>query len=149
MSALDDLDASVAKEEAVEASVIALLGRIKADLDEAIREGSGQKLAELSDRISKNADAMSAAVVANTPADPEPPSDEPQPPADDNVPADDGSAVETGAVVTADGKDAVVEPGSLVLSSHNDDDANDVASPVEPVADASKAAEQPDGRKWL
>lgn len=74
MSALDNLQASVAHESEVSASVIALLGTIKADLDAAIAAGNDDPAIQaIADQINTNSQTMADAVVANTPAAPEPP----------------------------------------------------------------------------
>lgn len=71
MSALDNLQASVTHESEVSASVIALLGTIKADLDAAIAAGNDDPAIQaIADQINTNSQTMADAVVANTPAAP-------------------------------------------------------------------------------
>ena len=72
MSALSDLQAAVAAEDAVIASAVTLLGGLKAQLDAAIASGDPAALVALSTDIGTQTAALSAAVAANTPAAPAP-----------------------------------------------------------------------------
>jgi hypothetical protein len=67
---LDDLTAKVEAIETVGASVIALLAGLKAQLDAAGTDPVA--LAALSERLDVEAQALSEAVVANTPAETDP-----------------------------------------------------------------------------
>ncbi len=64
---LADLQAAVAKEDTVVDSAIVLLQGIKAALDAAIAAGNPAALTALSADIGAKTDALSAAIVANTP----------------------------------------------------------------------------------
>lgn len=66
MKELDDLTAQVAANESVEASAILLIQGIAARIEAAGVDPA--KLADLSSSLKTSADALSAAVVANTPA---------------------------------------------------------------------------------
>lgn len=69
MASLDDIVTKVTALGTVESSVVALLADIKAKLDAAIASGADPvKLQALSDAIDAQSAALSAAVVANTPA---------------------------------------------------------------------------------
>lgn len=63
---MDDLTAAVARDTDVENSAITLLQGLKTQLDAAGTDPA--KLAALSTQLSSNADALAAAVAANTPA---------------------------------------------------------------------------------
>lgn len=65
---LDDLKTAVTKDTEVGQSAITLLTGLKAKLDDAIASGDPQALKDLSTQLGTNADALAAAVVANTPA---------------------------------------------------------------------------------
>lgn len=65
---LDALKTAVARVKTVEDSAIALLQGIKAKLDAAIAADDPAALQALSDSLGQDSDALSAAVVANTPA---------------------------------------------------------------------------------
>ena len=67
---LADLQAKVAAEDTVIDSAIVLLQGIKAALDAAIAAGNPAALAALSTDIGAKTQALSDAVVANTPATP-------------------------------------------------------------------------------
>lgn len=67
---LDALTAQVARNTDVETSAIVLLNGIKAQLDAAILSGDPTKLTALAATLGTSADALAAAVVANTPAVP-------------------------------------------------------------------------------
>lgn len=70
MSALTDLQDAVARDTAVETSAITLLQGLKAALDAAIASNDPAALQALSAQLGTNADALAAAVAANTPAAP-------------------------------------------------------------------------------
>ena len=65
---LDKLEADVAAENTVIDSAVALLAGLKAQLDAAIASGDPNRLTALSATIEAKAAALSAAIVANTPA---------------------------------------------------------------------------------
>jgi hypothetical protein len=67
---LDALTAAVQRNSDVEDSAIVLLQGLKAALDAAIASGNPAALTALSTTIGAKADALAAAVVANTPAAP-------------------------------------------------------------------------------
>ena len=67
---LDALTAAVTAENTVIDSAIALLNGLKAALDTAIAAGNPQALTDLSTTIGAKAQALSDAVVANTPVAP-------------------------------------------------------------------------------
>ena len=70
-----DLEAKVTNIETVDASAVTLLQGLKAALDAAIAanaNGDSEALPALSARLGTSADALAAAVVANTPAAPTP-----------------------------------------------------------------------------
>ena len=74
MSALDDLKTEVEQVKTVEQSAVTLLQGLKAQLDAAIASGDPAALEALSADLKNSADALAAAVVANTPIPaPEPP----------------------------------------------------------------------------
>src|SRR6266702_2808609 len=73
MANLDDIEAAVAAEATVEQGVIMLLNQLSADLTAAIAGGDPAKLPAILTNIQANTAALSAAVVANTPATPTPP----------------------------------------------------------------------------
>jgi len=73
MANLDDIEAAVAAEATVEQGVITLLNQLSADLTAAIAGGDPAKLTAILTNIQANTAALSAAVVANTPATPTPP----------------------------------------------------------------------------
>jgi hypothetical protein len=68
MPALDDLTAQVTKNEDVEASAVTLINGIAQRLKDAIASNDPAKLTALQTSLSASADALAAAVVANTPA---------------------------------------------------------------------------------
>jgi len=70
MAALDDLTAQVTENESVEASALVLINGIAARITAAGTDPV--KLNALTASLKVSADALSAAVVANTPAAPSP-----------------------------------------------------------------------------
>jgi len=68
MSALDDLTAQVSKNTDVEGSAVTLIQGIAAQLANAIASGNPAALTALQNQLSASADALAAAVAANTPA---------------------------------------------------------------------------------
>lgn len=74
--ALTTLTDRVSEIETVADSAIALLGGIKAALDEAIAANDPAALSALSERLAAQTDELALAVAANTLADPENPPDE-------------------------------------------------------------------------
>jgi hypothetical protein len=66
---LDDLTAKVTALQSVEASAIALLQGLKVKLDEAIAGGDLAVIQALSDQIGISTQALSDAVIANTPVE--------------------------------------------------------------------------------
>lgn len=66
---LEDLKAAVAKDTEVDQSAITLLQGLKQKLDDAIASGDPAQLTALSQQLGSNAQALSDAIVANTPAD--------------------------------------------------------------------------------
>jgi hypothetical protein len=80
-NALEDLKNSVANVLTVEQSAVTLIQGLKARLDAAIESGDPDQLKQLSAELGQSSAALSAAVLANTPADPNgapPPADAPQ-----------------------------------------------------------------------
>lgn len=78
MSALDDLSAQVTASTNAEASAVTLIQGLADQLKAAIAAGPGSNDAALVDLASKlhaSADALGAAIVANTPAQATPPAD--------------------------------------------------------------------------
>ena len=69
---LDDLKAAVAAETTVGDSVVALLADISSRLNQALASGDTAALAALSTELTANQAKLAAAVLANTPAPPEP-----------------------------------------------------------------------------
>ena len=70
--ALDDLIVQVTKVQEVEASAILLIQGIAQQLKDAIANGADPvKLAELTTQLDNSAQALAAAVAANTPVAPE------------------------------------------------------------------------------
>lgn len=67
---LDLLTAEVAENSTVVGSAVALLQQLKALLDAAIASGDMTQVAVLAQQLSDQTDALAAAVVANTPAQP-------------------------------------------------------------------------------
>lgn len=70
MASLADITAAVAAETTVEASVVALLTQLSADLQAALANNDPVAMQAVVDSINANAAAMAAAVAANTPAPP-------------------------------------------------------------------------------
>lgn len=70
MSALDTLKAEVAEQKTVIASAVTLLAGLKAKLDAAGTDEAA--LAALSAELDTQTNALAAAILANTPADPAP-----------------------------------------------------------------------------
>jgi hypothetical protein len=68
MAAIDNLAAEVAENRSVTDSAVALLGNIKAKLDEAIASGDMGQVQALSDELDANNKRLADAVAANTPA---------------------------------------------------------------------------------
>jgi chromosome segregation ATPase len=66
MTALDSLQAAVERDTAVDTSAIALIKGIADQLKAA--QGDPAAIAALTDKLTANADALAAAVAANTPA---------------------------------------------------------------------------------
>lgn len=67
---LDALRAQVARNSDVDASAITLLRGLKTALDAAIASGDPAALTALSNSLGASTDALAAAVVENTPAQP-------------------------------------------------------------------------------
>lgn len=65
---LDTLKAAVARNTDVENSAVTLLQGLKSKLDAAIAAGDPAALTALSTELGSSADALAAAVIANTPA---------------------------------------------------------------------------------
>ena len=72
MATLADIQAKVAAETTVEGSVLALLSSVSADLKTALASNDPVALQAVADQLDKNTAALSAAVLANTPAAPAP-----------------------------------------------------------------------------
>lgn len=72
MSDLTALQAAVAAETSIDASVEALLNRLAADLGEANAANDQPAIDAIVTTMKQNAAALSAAITANTPADPTP-----------------------------------------------------------------------------
>jgi len=72
MASLADIQAAVAAEKTVEASVVALLTTLSADLQAAVASNDPAAMQAVVDGINANAAALSAAVTQNTPAAPVP-----------------------------------------------------------------------------
>lgn len=70
MAAIDNLKTALAKETTVEQSVVLLLQTLSADLKAALAGGNDADVQAVADAMSANADSLSAAIVANTPAAP-------------------------------------------------------------------------------
>lgn len=68
MSALTDLQAQVQKTTEVETSAVTLIQGIAQKLADAIAAGDPAALTALQTELATSADALAAAVVANTPA---------------------------------------------------------------------------------
>lgn len=68
MTPLETLQAAVAKDTTVEQSAITFMGGLKTQLDAAIASNDPAALQTLSDQLGSNADALAAAIIANTPA---------------------------------------------------------------------------------
>jgi len=68
MSALDDLQAQVQKNTDVEDSAVTLIQGIAAQLAAAIAANDPAKIQALQTQLAAHADALAAAVTANTPA---------------------------------------------------------------------------------
>ncbi len=71
--AIDNLTAKVAAETSVTASLRVLLQTVADELKSALANDDSAALQALSDKLSADVDANTAAVVANTPAAPVPP----------------------------------------------------------------------------
>ncbi|TCG08367.1 hypothetical protein BZM27_12595 [Paraburkholderia steynii] len=78
MSALDDLKAEVAATISIEQSAVTLIQGIAQQLQDALANAgvNDPALTDLTTQLKANADALAAAVSANTPA--APPAEEPQ-----------------------------------------------------------------------
>ena len=70
MAALDDLQAEVARNTSVEASAVTLIQGLAAQIAAATANNDTAALAKLTSDLSASADALAAAVTANTPAPP-------------------------------------------------------------------------------
>ena len=83
MAAIDDLKAEVARNVTVETSAVALIQGIAQQLKDALAANDTAALQDLTTQLSGSADALAAAVAANTPAAPSAPAPEtpPAPPA--------------------------------------------------------------------
>jgi hypothetical protein len=68
MGVLDDLTVQVQKNADVEASAVVLIQGIAQKLADAIAAGNPAAITALQAQLSASADALAAAVVANTPA---------------------------------------------------------------------------------
>lgn len=68
MAGLDDLTLQVQKNSDVEASAVVLIQGIAQKLAEAIASGDPAKISALQTQLATSADALAAAVAANTPA---------------------------------------------------------------------------------
>lgn len=68
MNPLDVLTAQVKANTDVEASAVTLLGGLKKALDDAIASGNPAALTKLSSDLGASQAALSAAILANTPA---------------------------------------------------------------------------------
>lgn len=71
-TALETLQAEVARNTEVEKSALVLIHGFKAQLDAAIASGDPAALTALSDTLAANDSELAAAVAANTPANPTP-----------------------------------------------------------------------------
>lgn len=71
---IDKLESDVAAEETVLGGVTSLLSGLKAELDAAIAANDMSRVSAVSAKIEADTAALSAAVVANTPVVPAPPS---------------------------------------------------------------------------
>lgn len=69
---ISKLQAAVAKETTVEQGAVTLLQELAQELKDALAGGDATAVNALADQISSNADALAAAVTANTPAAPAP-----------------------------------------------------------------------------
>jgi hypothetical protein len=67
-TALENLQAAVAAEATVEASVVTLLTTLSADLQSAIASNNPAAIQAVADQIAANTATLAAAVTANTPA---------------------------------------------------------------------------------
>jgi hypothetical protein len=70
MASLADIQAAVAAEQTVEASVVTLLGQLSADLQAALASNDPTAMQAVVDQLNQNAQSLAAAVTANTPAAP-------------------------------------------------------------------------------
>jgi len=70
MSALDDLKTEVARNTSLEQSAVALIQGIAQQLKDALAANDPAALADLTNQLSASADALAAAITANTPAEP-------------------------------------------------------------------------------
>jgi predicted transcriptional regulator len=68
MSALDDLAAQVEKNTSLEASAVTLIQGIATQLKEALARNDNAAITALTQQLATNAEALAAAVSANTPA---------------------------------------------------------------------------------
>jgi hypothetical protein len=68
MSALDDLAAQVEKNASVEASAVSLIQGIASQLQAALARNDNAAIVALTQQLATNAEALGAAVAANTPA---------------------------------------------------------------------------------
>ncbi len=72
MSALDDLRTEVARNTSLEQSAVTLIQGIAQQLKDALAANDPAALTDLTNQLSASADALAAAVTANTPAAPTP-----------------------------------------------------------------------------
>ena len=70
MASLQDIQDAVTQQTTVQGSVVTLLGILAADLKAAIANNNPTQLQAVLDTLNSNAQALAAAVVANTPAAP-------------------------------------------------------------------------------
>ena len=70
MAALDDLRAEVARNTSLEQSAVTLIQGIAQQLKDAIAANDPAALTDLTNQLSASADALGAAITANTPAAP-------------------------------------------------------------------------------
>lgn len=78
MSALDDLKAEVERNTSLEQSAVTLIQGIAQQLKDALAANDPVALQDLTTKLSSSADALAAAITANTPAPPpvKPPTEE-------------------------------------------------------------------------
>ena len=68
MASLQDIQDAVTQQTTVQGSVVTLLGILAADLKAAISNNNPAQMQAVLDTLNANAQALAAAVVANTPA---------------------------------------------------------------------------------